>query len=169
MDVVHIEPSADPVVVAEIPFVSSQQRQVALVPELEGTENIVVVGQRQRKRKRKDKNKDSNDPQATPDTGRPKKRKTTPSADIVPFDFDSAPSILDAPPAAKPADANKGLKRRDGGSFILMPMVHDVLKQNICSLLFFGLGSSGIQYGNFGPAPRNLSEAKNGNQSRTFA
>ena len=108
--------------VAEIPYIPADQRQTTIKSEVEINDGIVVVGQRQKKRKRKDKRKeDAVDSPAASDSGeRSKKRKSVEKegnemvkVEVVPFDFASAPNILDNPSTTNaPAPAKK--KREKG-------------------------------------------------------
>ncbi|KIJ54917.1 hypothetical protein M422DRAFT_775114 [Sphaerobolus stellatus SS14] len=138
------QPSPDPAVVAEISYVPAAQRQTAK-SEIVEDDGIIVVGQRQtqKKRKRKDKVKD-NDSTDSPAPSDAKKRKSDEededTADVMPFDFSTAPNILDDPNSSSAAPAKKKREKR----------------------------APTVQYGNFGPAPKNLSEMKGGNQSKTF-
>jgi exosome complex exonuclease RRP6 len=76
---------------AEIPFVPAPLRQAAKTDVIDDT--IIVVGQRQKKRKRTKPagvgGEDGSEKSSTPVA----KDKADP--DIVPFDFSSAPNILD--------------------------------------------------------------------------
>ncbi|KAF8510838.1 ribonuclease H-like domain-containing protein [Gautieria morchelliformis] len=130
---------------AEIPYIPPAQRQPILKTDPNADDTIVVVGQRPKKRKRKGATSEVVDSPVTADPADPKKRKEQVKSEseggaLEPFDFDAAPNILDEPgPVAPPAK-----KRREKGA------------------------KTGVQYGNFGAPPRNMSEVKSGNQSHTF-
>jgi len=131
--------------VAEIPFVPPAQQLSAQIADTSLNDTIVVVGQRQKKRKRKEKGKEVVESVSTSESAPSKKLKGQ-NADAVnmepiePFDFDSAPNILDqSNPRAAPVK-----RRRQRG------------------------GDAAMQYGNFGAPPRNMSEVKGGNKSHTF-
>ena len=88
---------------AEIPFVPAPLRQTAKAEVVDDT--IVVVGQRQKKRKRTKKAELSE----TPST--PTENTKAEPEEVVPFDFASAPNILDDVPS-EPEDGGSGKRRR---------------------------------------------------------
>ncbi|KAF8517423.1 ribonuclease H-like domain-containing protein [Hysterangium stoloniferum] len=145
MDLDIVEEDSSAAAVAEIPFIPPAQRQSAIKADPDANDVIVVVGQRQKKRKRKEKGKEVAGSGASSESTPSKKLKDQ-NADAVkmeaiePFDFDSAPNILDQP---KPTAAPVKRKRQRGAD-------------------------AAVQYGNFGAPPRNMSEVKGGNQSHTF-
>ncbi|KAF8496091.1 hypothetical protein JB92DRAFT_2991336 [Gautieria morchelliformis] len=87
------------------------------------------------------------DSSVTANPADPKKRKEQVKSEsergaLEPFDFGAAPNILDEPsPVAPPVPAKKRHEKS---------------------------AKTGVQYGNFGGPPRNMSEVKSGNQSHTF-
>ena len=103
----------------EIPFVPAPFRQTVKAEVVDDT--IVVVGQRQKKRKRTKKAELSE----TPST--PTENTKAEPEEVVPFDFASAPNILDDVPS-EPEDGGPGKrrrsKRRSGGfSFLILSPV----------------------------------------------
>jgi exosome complex exonuclease RRP6 len=88
---------------AEISFVPAPLRQTVKAEVVDDT--IVVVGQRQKKRKRTKKAEMSE----TPST--PTEHVKAETEEVVPFDFTSAPNILDDVPS-EPEDGNSGKRRR---------------------------------------------------------
>ncbi|KAF8582891.1 hypothetical protein K439DRAFT_1634914 [Ramaria rubella] len=133
---------------AEVPYVPPAQRQLIPAADPNANDSIIVVGQRHKKRKRKGEAKETTDSPSTSEATQTKKqkRKEQDTAAVVleneviePFDFDSVPNILDKSEPVAPAK-----KRREKGA------------------------KAGVQYGDFGAPPRNMSEVKSGNQSRTF-
>jgi exosome complex exonuclease RRP6 len=96
----------------EIPFVPAPLRQTVKAEVVDDA--IVVVGQRQKKRKRVKKAELPSTP--AEDT------KAEPE-EVVPFDFASAPNILDDGPSEHSEDGRPGKKRRSrkrsGGVFFL--------------------------------------------------
>jgi exosome complex exonuclease RRP6 len=113
----------------EIPFVPAEQRQST---NLEMEAGIVVVGQRQKKRKR--------DRTAKKAATTPPEPEAEAEAEIEPYDYASAPNVLDDPAAA-------GKKRKLGK--------HE------------GRGAV-FQYGDFPMPPRNPTDVRSGNRSQTF-
>jgi exosome complex exonuclease RRP6 len=99
---------------AEIPFIPAPLRQTVKAEVVDDT--IVVVGQRQKKRKRSKKAETTDlggveTPAPTEDT------RVGPEG-IVPFDFASAPNILDDVPSDQEggrAGKRRRSKRRSGG------------------------------------------------------
>ncbi|TDL23207.1 hypothetical protein BD410DRAFT_173443 [Rickenella mellea] len=130
----------------EIPFVPASQRQAA--PTIDDT--VVVVGQaRQKKRKRvkQPTGDQSNESTPGPNTEATVKKKAKtiaqdePSAEeLEPFDYASAPNILDDQSGSRATDVKKS-RQRKGGNF---------------------------DYGDFPAPPRAHSELKGGNRSQTF-
>ena len=111
---------------AEIPFVPALQRQTVKAEVVDDA--IVVVGQRQKKRKRGKK------AEASGLSGRstPTEPAKAEPEEIVPFDFEGAPNILDDNPS-EPEDGStakrRRSKRRSGGCFffcVVWPFVDDV-------------------------------------------
>ncbi|KAI0049395.1 hypothetical protein FA95DRAFT_1556869 [Auriscalpium vulgare] len=137
----------------EIPFVPASQRRSAKVQTEDDT--IVVVGQaRQKKRKRKQKADAVDDSAlgsrpATPAPGEPaasgqnvgQPKAAQIEEDVLPFDFASAPNILDDEPVEDEKKPKKKQKKARGGV---------------------------LEYGNFPAPPRDRSQVKSGNQSHTF-
>ncbi|KAJ3862649.1 hypothetical protein EV359DRAFT_74071 [Lentinula novae-zelandiae] len=117
---------------AEIPFIPSAQRTNNANPTVLVEDTIVVVGQaRQKKRKRV--KIISNPGEDNPKGG---------EGDTVPFDFASAPNILDAAPSTEQSSIpRKKVKQAKGRSSL---------------------------YGEFPAPPRAYSEVKSGNKSHTF-
>ncbi|KAJ4497032.1 ribonuclease H-like domain-containing protein [Lentinula lateritia] len=117
---------------AEIPFIPSAQRTNNANPTVLVEDTIVVVGQaRQKKRKRV--KIISNPGEDNPKGG---------EGDTVPFDFASAPNILDAAPSTEQSSIpRKKVKQAKGRSSL---------------------------YSEFPAPPRAYSEVKSGNRSHTF-
>jgi len=94
---------------AEIPFVPAPLRQTIKAEVVDDT--IVVVGQRQKKRKRSKKAEktDLGDVE-TPST--PTEDTKAGPEGIVPFDFASAPNILDDVPSDEQEGGRAGKRRR---------------------------------------------------------
>jgi exosome complex exonuclease RRP6 len=111
---------------AEIPFVPAALRQTVRAEVVDDT--IVVVGQRQKKRKRSKKaEKTDLGGVETPST--PTEDTRAGPEEIVPFDFASAPNILDDAPSEFNEQEGRGGKRRrskkrsGGFSFDYFPSV----------------------------------------------
>ncbi|KAA1473827.1 hypothetical protein DENSPDRAFT_780589 [Dentipellis sp. KUC8613] len=148
--------STDPTPAAqdEIPFVPAAQRQAK--PKAESDE-IVVVGQRQKKRKRtkktdadgelEDASASSTPAPASAASGKKAGKKKAgeevkAEEDVVPFDYASAPNILDDVPVVEEKRQKKRQKKnRSGGA---------------------------VEYGNFPAPPRDRTQVRSGNQSHTF-
>ena len=100
----------------EIPFVPAPQRQT--VKDEVVDDAIVVVGQRQKKRKRA-KKAEANDLSGRSPPTEPAKAEPE---EIVPFNFESAPNILDDIPS-EPEDGSSAKRRRSkrcSGGFPLL-------------------------------------------------
>lgn len=102
----------------EIPFVPAPLRQTVKAEVVDDA--IVVVGQRQKKRKRAKKAETSGlSGREMPST--PREDTKAEPEEIVPFDFASAPNILDDVPSEQ-EDGRPGKKRRgrkrSGGFFL---------------------------------------------------
>jgi exosome complex exonuclease RRP6 len=94
---------------AEIPFVPAALRQTVKAEVVDDT--IVVVGQRQKKRKRSKKvEKTDLGGVETPST--PTEDTKAGPEGIVPFDFASAPNILDDVPSDEQEGGRAGKRRR---------------------------------------------------------
>jgi exosome complex exonuclease RRP6 len=97
---------------AEIPFVPAHLRQTVKAEVVDDT--IVVVGQRQKKRKRSKKTEKTDlsgvDTPSTP-TSTIEDTKAGPE-EIVPFDFATAPNILDDVPSELSEEGGRAGKRR---------------------------------------------------------
>jgi exosome complex exonuclease RRP6 len=119
-----VTPSAEVVVtetavdgaMAEIPFVPAPLRQTVKAEVVDDT--IVVVGQRQKKRKRSKKAEktDLDGVVETPST--PTEDTRVKPEEVVPFDFASAPNILDDVPSEEEggrAGKRRRTKKRSGG------------------------------------------------------
>lgn len=144
----------------EIPFVPASLRQTVKAEVVDDT--IVVVGQRQKKRKRTKKAELSETP-STP-TGNTKAEPE----EVVPFDFASAPNILDDVPS-EPEDGVPGKrrrsKRRSGGfSFLILSPVVFLFTR------FFvdDIGTALERREGFPATPRDRRGVKSGNVSQTF-
>jgi exosome complex exonuclease RRP6 len=103
---------------AEIPFVPAALRQTVKAEVVDDT--IVVVGQRQKKRKRSKKTEETDlDGVETPSA--PTEDTKAEPEEIVPFDFASAPNILDDVPSelneqeGGRAGKRRRSKKRSGG------------------------------------------------------
>jgi exosome complex exonuclease RRP6 len=120
----------------EIPFVPAEQRQSTNL-EMEG--GIVVVGQRQKKRKR--------DRTAKKAATTPPEPEAEVEAEIEPYDYASAPNVLDEGARLLEDPAAAGKKRKLGK--------HE------------GRGAV-FQYGDFPMPPRNPTDVRSGNRSQTF-
>jgi exosome complex exonuclease RRP6 len=103
---------------AEIPFVPAALRQTVKAEVVDDT--IVVVGQRQKKRKRSKKAEETDlDGVETPSA--PTEDTKAEPEEIVPFDFASAPNILDDVPSelneqeGGRAGKRRRSKKRSGG------------------------------------------------------
>ncbi|KAI0265554.1 ribonuclease H-like domain-containing protein [Gloeopeniophorella convolvens] len=115
---------------AEVPFVPAHQRQAAKQEVVEDA--LVVVGQRQKKRKRQKKADGASE-------------KAEPVEDIVPFDFASAPNILDDGGERVEEDSRAGKKKRQKRT-----------------------GGGAVDRGGFAPAPKDRREVKSGNVTHSF-
>ena len=102
---------------AEIPFVPASLRQTAKPDVIDDT--IVVVGQRQKKRKRAKKAGPTDDG-GDGEKSTAAKAKGKAEEVVVPFDFESAPNILDDGAAGEQEDGRTGKRKRQkrGGGFL---------------------------------------------------
>ena len=146
---------------AEIPFVPAALRQTVKAEVVDDT--IVVVGQRQKKRKRSKKAEKTDlggvetPPTPTEDT------KAGPE-DIVPFDFASAPNILDDVPSEfNEQEGGRAGKRRRAkkrsGEFSIKPFFLSVSNFGRVSAMVDGEGFA---------APGDRRGVKSGNVTHTF-
>lgn len=94
---------------AEIPFIPASQRQAAKPEVIDDA--IVVVGQRQKKRKRAKKAGATGDGDGERSTAVPAKAKVK-TEEVVPFDFASAPNILDDGERSEQEDGGRVRKRK---------------------------------------------------------
>ena len=95
---------------AEMPFVPASQRGMKTSAVSTVDDSIVVVGQaRQKKRKRVKDNVNSND--------NPTKANDKMGMDAIPYDFASAPNMLDASPAAEQSSIPRK-KAKQGKSIV---------------------------------------------------
>ena len=139
---------------AEIPFVPASLRQTAKPEVID--DSIVVVGQRQKKRKRAKKAEatDDGDGDAQKSTAVPAKAKTK-TEEVVPFDFASAPNILDDGERSEQEDGRAGKRKRQkkkaqfGACGFLFPLTPRLPSGTLIS----GLVSS---FQNAGTSPRRL-------------
>jgi exosome complex exonuclease RRP6 len=122
----------------EIPFVPAEQRQSTNL-EMEG--GIVVVGQRQKKRKRDRTAKNAATTPPEPEA------EVEVEAEVEPYDYASAPNVLDEGARLLEDPAAAGKKRKLGK--------HE------------GRGAV-FQYGDFPMPPRNPTDVRSGNRSQTF-
>ena len=100
---------------AEIPFVPAALRQTVKAEVVDDT--IVVVGQRQKKRKRS-KKAEKTDLDGVETLPTPTEDTRVKPEEIVPFDFASAPNILDDVPSEEEggrAGKKRRFKKRSGG------------------------------------------------------
>jgi exosome complex exonuclease RRP6 len=125
----------------EIPFVPAAQRQSAPVPEVP-MDTIVVVGQRQKKRKRERAPKTVADGDAAAAAAEPAEPAET---ELEPFDYASAPNILDQGQALLAAQGSGGMQKRR--------KKHE---------------QAAVQYGDFPAPPRAPADVKSGNRSHTY-
>lgn len=151
----------------EIPFVPPAKR-MNIVAEVE--DSIVMVGQqKQKKRKRVKQATDGQTEGGTGEAaasdlsrekGKGKSKAGRESEAIVPFDFASAPNMLDTPEsAATPKPLQKRAKKGElqYSSVLFISHANKML----------GTGRT-LEYGNFPAPPRAFSEVKGGNKSHTF-
>ncbi|KAI9436593.1 ribonuclease H-like domain-containing protein, partial [Lactarius indigo] len=120
----------------EIPFVPAALRQTAKPEVIDDA--IVVVGQRQKKRKRTKKAGTINDD----DTERSTSTPAAKTEEVVPFDFASAPNILDEGERSEQEDGRAGKRKRQKKAL--------------------------LERGDFPAAPKDRREVKSGNVSHTF-
>ena len=138
---------------AEIPFVPSFQRQARQSSPVDDT--IVQVGQaRPRNRKRSQKGA-SNGSQNTA-------KVTVKNEDIVPFDYATAPNILDDEPVEEEKKMLR--KRQKKGKGPPSSLVQAVF----CVLIGFSVGGGALERDDFPRAPRDRTQVKSGNMSHTF-
>lgn len=145
----------------EIPFLPANQRQAKKEEE---QDTIIVVGQARQKRKRANKRAEdaSSVTKDTVDSSDVKSEATSSG----PFDFSTAPNILDDNPDEGDTEEAKRKKKR----------VKKATKGKRCSLppmLIFSFNTifvlgAGQFYGDFPAPPKAHSEVKSGNQSHTF-
>jgi exosome complex exonuclease RRP6 len=131
----------------EIPFVPAAQRKPITELEMEG--EIVVVGQRQKKRKRDRKAKVQIEDDSLPASTAPSPPPLpSPQAELEPFDYASAPNVLDeGAEFLDDGSGKKGKKRKLG-------------KREARGAVF--------QYGDFPAPPRNPTDIRSGNKSYTY-
>ncbi|ETW81983.1 hypothetical protein HETIRDRAFT_318347 [Heterobasidion irregulare TC 32-1] len=122
----------------EIAFTPASQRQ-AVQPAVD--DSIVVVGQRQKKRKRT-KKLDTDESPMPDRTDKETKKTQVEDGMIEVFDYATAPNILDNEPEAKIDRKMQRKKQKTKGGV--------------------------LEYGNFPAPPRDRSQVKSGNTSRTF-
>ena len=150
---------------AEIPFVPAPLRQTAKAEVVDDT--IVVVGQRQKKRKRTKKAELSETP-STPTEN----TKAEPEG-VVPFDFASAPNILDDVPS-EPEDGGSGKRRRSkrrSGGFSYFDSFSGCSRDSVfCSRIFFvdDIGTALERREGVLATPRDRRGLRSGNVSQTF-
>ncbi|KAF8272378.1 ribonuclease H-like domain-containing protein [Lactarius quietus] len=131
----------------EIPFVPASQRQTTNPEIIDDT--IVVVGQRQKKRKRAKK---------AAATTADADMSTAKAEEVVPFDFESVPNILDN--GAEEQEDGKAGKRKRQKRGVLGARFHPKLISEADDF--------GADRGDFPAAPKDQREVKSGNVSRTF-
>lgn len=141
----------------EMPYIPASQRAIKTHAGSTADDAIVVVGQTQtRRKKRKRAPKDTK-----PSEGTANEDKDSEEGEMTPFDFASAPNILDEAPAAEQSALPRKKAKQTKGMLqsFSSPCKHDV------SLL----GGSGKAFtGNFPAPPKAYSEVKSGNKSHTF-
>jgi exosome complex exonuclease RRP6 len=127
----------------EIPFVPAGQRQSIPVPEVP-MDTIVVVGQRQKKRKREraPKTVADGDAAAAVEPAEPAEPAET---ELEPFDYASAPNILDQGQTLLAGQGPGGMQKRR--------KKHE---------------QAAVQYGDFPAPPRAPADVKSGNRSYTY-
>ena len=170
-------PTPDPITdgaMAEIPFVPAPLRQAAK-PEIID-DAVIVVGQRQKKRRRTKlagvEGEGSSEKSSTPGA----KAKAEP--EVVPFDFASAPNILDDAPGGHSEHEEKGRtgkrKRPKKGSgmfrlFLLLSAwpVTDHTAGMILGTRFVMIGTA-LEPGSFPAPPKGRRELRSGNVTHTF-
>ncbi|KAH8998549.1 ribonuclease H-like domain-containing protein [Lactarius akahatsu] len=125
---------------AEIPFVPAALRQTAK-PEVVD-DAIVVVGQRQKKRKRTKKAGTTGDDDGERSAVVPAEKVKAKTEEVVPFDFASAPNILDEGERSEHEDGRAGKRKRQKKAL--------------------------LERGDFPAAPKDQRELRSGNVSHTF-
>jgi exosome complex exonuclease RRP6 len=159
---------------AEIPFVPAPLRQ-AVKPEVID-DAIIVVGQRQKKRKRTKMvgagGEGSSEKSSTPVA------KAKAELDVVPFDFASAPNLLDDSSGNHSEQEEKGRagkrKRPKKGSGMcrLIPLPSagpftDYAAGMVVGTRFVMIGTA-LERGSFPAAPKDRRELRSGNVTHTF-
>ncbi|KAH9080509.1 ribonuclease H-like domain-containing protein [Lactarius deliciosus] len=125
---------------AEIPFVPAALRQTAKPEVIDDA--IVVVGQRQKKRKRTKKAGTTGDDDGGTSAAVPAEKAKAKAEEVVPFDFASAPNILDEGERSEHEDGRARKRKRQ----------KKVL----------------LERGDFPAAPKDQRELRSGNVSHTF-
>ncbi|KAH9179270.1 hypothetical protein EDB89DRAFT_2111416 [Lactarius sanguifluus] len=146
---------------AEIPFVPAALRQTAKPEVIDDA--IVVVGQRQKKRKRTKKAGTTGSDDGGTSAAVPAETAKAKTEEVVPFDFASAPNILDEGERSEHEDGRTGKRRRQKKA--LLGAEYDAR----VSMLYgtdFGIAVS--ERGDFPAAPKDLRELRSGNVSHTF-
>jgi exosome complex exonuclease RRP6 len=148
---------------AEIPFVPASQRQTAKPEVIDDA--IVVVGQRQKKRRRAKKAGDGDGERSNAVPANAKAK----TEDVVPFDFASAPNILDDGERSEQEDGGRvrKKKRQKKASFGACG--------NISIFPVSSIRNSDFRYcitvlerGDFPATPKDRREVRGGNVSQTF-
>lgn len=148
---------AGPIGQVEIAYVPAAQRQQANIID----DSIVVVGQARQKKRKRVKGSVAKDGDSVADDKQKRREEVAP---LEPFDYSTAPNILDdiPTPDQDPASRKKKKQKHTKGRSraLLSPSTG-------YSPVFFDLGAV-LEYGNFPAPPKAHRELKSGNQSYTF-